>query len=214
MKYLYNNTGSEQVYIAKSISASSYYQIPANLEIPFSMESSLMVAIAAGDTIVSKTDDSTGHIPNVNEAIDYLKGNIAKEVLSTTPPFTNKTTIDGKNLYARTTGKSFTLTAGANTLDFDIPYAHVKITGMEIIGSEVGDTLDFFVLDDDSGTYSTVPNYVLNQFGYDVAVPDGFYKRESNYDADLYYNMCISITYYSTSAKTVYINYVLHEVKD
>jgi hypothetical protein len=130
------------------------------------------------------------------------------------PPFAAKVTPEGKNLFARTTGKKFTLSAGANTLDFDITYAHCKITGMEIVGSKVGDTLDFLVLDDDSGTYSGTANAVLNQFGYDVAMPDGFYKRESNYDADLYLNMTISIEYDSESAKDVYINYVLHEVKD
>lgn len=129
------------------------------------------------------------------------------------PPFAAKVLPNGKKLYGRAHGKAFTLTAGANTLDFDVPYAACKITGMEIVGGEIGDTLDFFILDDDSGTYSTIPNYMLNQFGFDVAVSKDFYKRESAYDADLYYNMCISIAYYSQTAKTVYINYILHEVK-
>lgn len=130
-----------------------------------------------------------------------------------TVPFAAKNLPDGKKLFARTHGKKFTLTAGSNTIDFDIPYAQAKLTGLEIINGEAGDNIDFFILDDDVGTYSTVPNYVLNQFGYDVNVPKDYYVRESNYDADLYLNMCISMAYYSESAKDVYINYILHEVK-
>lgn len=131
-----------------------------------------------------------------------------------TPAFADKKLTDGKKLYARTHGKSFQVSIGANTLDFDVPYNTCKINGIEIINGEIGDKVDLFVLDDDSGSYSTIPNFVLNQFGFDANVAKDFYNRESKYDADLYLNMCISVTYYSTSSKTIYINYLLHEVKN
>jgi len=134
-------------------------------------------------------------------------------IVTSQPPFSSKTLPDGKKLYARTQGKEFTLVAGANTLDFSIPYPTCKITGVEIINGELGDKVDLFILDDPSGTYSTIPNDILNQFGFDTNIAKDFYKKESHYDADLYINMNISITYYSQSAKNIYINYLLHEVK-
>lgn len=128
-------------------------------------------------------------------------------------PFASKVLKDGKKLFARTHGAEYALTTGNNNLTFVVPYAQVKINEIEISGCELGDSIDFFVLDTTTGTYSTVPNLPLNQFGFDVKCPDGFYRRKSNYDADLFANMQLYIVYNSKSAKNVYINYVLHEVK-
>ena len=130
------------------------------------------------------------------------------------PPFAAKTLPNGKKLYARTHGKKFTVTPGQNTLEFDIPYGECKLSGVQIINCELAECLDFFVLDDDVGTYSTIPNYPLNQFGFDVFMTKDSYVRESNYDASLYQNMTISIQYKAEVGKDVYINYMLHEVKD
>jgi len=218
-KWIKNNSGSNSTYaIGQVIADTAYFEIPTLDEFLWANDSTLLSDIGSGAAIVAKDDSGNTDIADVNEAINYLKGNQPIKIDPTTSvnsyAFADKKTHEGKKLYGRTHGKSFTLSSGANTIDFDIPYAACKITGMEVVGSEIGDTLDFFILDDDSGTYSTVPNYVLNQFGFDVAVSKDFYKRESPYDADLYYDMCISIAYYSTSAKTIYVNYVLHEVKD
>lgn len=149
-----------------------------------------------------------------SQSVEHEYKIIDEVMVDSQPPFAAKVLPNGKKLYARTRGASFAVSTGVNTLDFDIPYPTCKITGLEIINGEVGDKVDLFILDDDLGTYSTVPNYVLNQFGFDTNIAKDFYNRESQYDADLYYNMCVSITYYSQSAKTVYINYLLHEVKD
>lgn len=133
--------------------------------------------------------------------------------ISSEPAFADKIMVDGKKLYGRVEGREFPLVIGVNYLDFDIPYAACKITGIELINGSVGDKIDLFVLDDDVGTYSTIPNYPLNQFGFSVNVAKDLYQRESRYDADLYYNMTVSVVYYSQDAKSVYINYSLHEVK-
>lgn len=119
----------------------------------------------------------------------------------------------GKKLFTRTHGSTFTLAVGANDCVFTVPYPQVKFNALEIVGCEKGDVVSLQILDDDSGTVSTVPNYVLNQFGFSVGVPDGFYIRESKYDADLFYGLKVKVIYESVSAKDVTINYVMHELK-
>lgn len=128
------------------------------------------------------------------------------------PPFANKVLAD-KKIYSRVTGKSFALNSGSNVCDFTVPYPWMKIIGVEVVNGEVGDTVDFTVHDDASGTYSGYANLQLNQFGFDVNIASGYYKRLCNYDADIYQNMVLKSTYQSQSAKTVYINYIIHEVK-
>lgn len=130
------------------------------------------------------------------------------------PPFSSKVLGDGKKIFARTHGKEYTLTLGINYLTFEIPYSQVKINEIEIINCEAGDSVDFFVLDSTTGSYSTIPNYPLNQFGFDVKCSKDFYRRKSNYDADLFLGMQLYVVYNSKSAKAAYINYILHEVKE
>lgn len=130
------------------------------------------------------------------------------------PVFKDKVLPDGKKLYNRTTGKKFTAIQGFNIFTFAIPFTQMKFTGIEVINCEIGDKVDLFVTDDATGSYTTVPNYELNQFGFEVNMPDKFYTRESNYDADLFQGMIVKAVYNSASAKDVYINYLIHEVKE
>jgi len=118
-------------------------------------------------------------------------------------PFDAKT--DGINrLFARSTGREFTLTAGENTCEFTIAYTKCKITGIELIGGELGDHVDFYVVH---------PTYgVLGQFAYTNYVAKDFYVRESKYDADLMAGLILRCFYHSMTAKPIYVNYLLHEV--
>jgi len=120
---------------------------------------------------------------------------------------------NGLKLFTRTHGASYDLEIGSGNCDFVIPYNQVKFNALEIVGCEKGDTISLQILDSDSGIVSTVPNYMLNQFGFSVGVPDGFYVRESKYDADLFSGLKIRIMYESISAKKIHINYILHELK-
>lgn len=156
---------------------------------------------------------------NPAHTIDTAKTAIIESVgdnivhVTKSPVFGEKT-INGKKLYVRDHGASFALSAGTNdTLNFNIPYDEVKFNGIEIIGGEIGDKVDLKVWDTPTGTISTIANYVLNQFGYSVNVAKDYYHRESKYDADLIKDMKIEIEYNSVSAKTVYVNYLLHELK-
>lgn len=217
-KYLYNTTESDLSFVGKTLPAEDYYLIPANLELKFSITSEILSALSEGDLIISRSADSSGHITDLSSAVDYLKENLPKLVDSTNYPFAAKTLPDGKKLYQRIHGFSATVSGTPDNITFTVPYPTCKITEIEILEGNTGDIVNFKVLDDTSGTYSGVPNYVLNQFGFSVNIAEKFYSRKSNYDADLYYGMQVRLEYDSTASdllpKTVYINLILHEVKD
>jgi hypothetical protein len=135
-----------------------------------------------------------------------------KRLESMSSPFTSKM-VGTKKIYARTTGLQFVLAAGANTVTYTATLPWVKITGVEVIGAETLDFVDFKVKDTAAGTYSGVPNYMLNQFGFAVNVPKDYYKREATFDADLYQGMVLEFIYTSVSAKTIGVNLIMAEVK-
>lgn len=127
--------------------------------------------------------------------------------------FSSKTLPNGKKLHARTTGFQAALIAGANVVTYTATYAWAKVVGVEVINCEALDIVELKVFDTATGTYSTIPNYQLNQFGYTVNLPKDFYHRSSPFDADLYVGMVIKIEYNSVSAKTVGFNLIMSEVK-
>jgi len=127
-------------------------------------------------------------------------------------PFASKT-LENKKLYKRVHGISAELAAGANTIIYTIPYQWVKINGIEVINGESGDAVSFYILDSTTGTYSTIPNYTLNQFAFDVNIAKDYYEHKSEFDADLYQGMQVKIVYNSLSVKTVGINFLLNELK-
>ena len=138
-------------------------------------------------------------------------------VVGSSPAFTAKTVIatDGstKKLYARTTGFQASVAVGANSVSYTATYPWAKVTGIEVINCEALDVVQLKVLDTTTGTYSTIPNYTLNQFGFTVSLPKDFYQRISQFDADLYVGMVLRIEYTSVSAKTVGFNLIMNEVK-
>lgn len=119
-----------------------------------------------------------------------------------------------KKLYKRVHGVQNIVSPGSNTIIYTIPYAWVKITGMEIIAGDNLDTISVEILDSTAGTYSTIPNYKLNQFAYNINIAKDYYEHKSEYDADLYLNMQIKITYTSISItnKTIGLNFIMNEV--
>lgn len=172
-----------------------------------------------GDVITVTTQDvlSTADETVLNGLLAAHQGNPISDDPSSVniveiPAFAAKTVGD-KSLFTRETGKDFALSVGANTCEFAITYPQVKLDGVEIAGCELGDVVDLKILDDASGTYSGIANKLLNQFGFGVLLPKDFYRKISKYDADLYLGMRVVFEYNSVSAKTVCINYDIHEVK-
>lgn len=121
-----------------------------------------------------------------------------------------------KKFFMRIHGVSAEVQSAPNNIDFVVPYNTCKITGVEIVGGELGDKVNLKVLDTPTGTISGIANHILNQFGYNVNLSKDYYKYESAYDADLIKDMKIRIEYDAKdelSPKTVYINFILHELK-
>jgi hypothetical protein len=130
----------------------------------------------------------------------------------TSSPFASKT-VGSKKLFKRIHGVMTDCVVGVNEIIFNIPYNAVKITGIEMIGGSVGDRCSLIVLDTPTGAISTVPNYPLNQFGFDVCISQGAYSYQSEYDADLIKDMKLKVIYTSTVVAPIGLNFILNEVK-
>lgn len=156
-----------------------------------------------------------------NNFLEYVDGDLNTRPVTVDSdiqnlPFASKTMPDGRKIFRRTHGISGIVAGSPDSIVFNVPYANCKITGIEIINGDIGDSINLKVLDTPSGTISTIPDYMLNQFGFSTYISGGFHKYESNYDADLIENMKILIEYDAINSnllpKTVYINIILHEI--
>jgi len=212
MPFNINNESDVPVtYQGQTIAPGAFYTV-ADPGTAFALDYVLINDVIYGDTSITvKTATHRGQ-----DALAILS-TIRSAFVSITSaplqsPFAAKK-IGTKNLVARTTGVSYAVTTGATTLLFTIAYPWVKINGVEIIGAVVGDSCNFKVFDTAAGTYSTIPNYQLNQFGFNVQMAPGFYQRISDFDADLYEGMVLQVEYTSVSNKNVGINYILTEMK-
>jgi hypothetical protein len=182
---------------------SAYSYIVANEDYPTGFKGYKKLTVGEFNNAVSQIQSS-----------GYFETKIKEKVNTTNQPFAAKVLADGRKLFQRVHGESYTLNSGANTFEFEVPYPQVKFNEIEIIGAELGDRADLNVLDTASGLISGIPNFKLNQFGSGVYIKPDYYPRASNYDADLFQGMKISMDYNSQSAKTIYINFILHEVKN
>lgn len=135
-------------------------------------------------------------------------------------PFRSKYNKTGQ-LFKRIHGVSILVPANSTAnLDFPIPYNICLFAGAEIFGTEIGDQVNFKLLDDAINTYSQAPveqvgaNYMLMQFGFGLFMPGGPYKNTSDYDAELYNGMIIRCEYTNNTNtdKTIYMNPEIHEV--
>ena len=130
-------------------------------------------------------------------------------------PFSAKVLPDGSKLFRRKHGYSILVDAlSSKDLIVTIPYDSCKINKLEIIDANPLDTIDLIILDSVDGTYTSVPNYELNQFGFDVQLSALLYSDKSDYDAELYKGMQLKIVYKNKTQNTkkVGVNVILHEM--
>lgn len=146
----------------------------------------------------------------IHEIIDL---SVKKTDITSIPSSTAKTTNDGKKLFKRVHGIRSNVVAGNNVVDFIVPYPHVKIKEIQFFGADLGEYVELEIFDTAVGTYTGVPNFKLNQFGFSANIANEFYTHKSEFDADLYQGMIVKITYYSINSKNIGINYVMDEVK-
>lgn len=147
----------------------------------------------------------------------YFKFDEKIEDFKLPSPFANKK-YKNKNLFRRKHGffsdEIAPQTSGVVSLV--VPYDLCKINTLEIVNCSKDINLDFKVYDTPIGSISGVENYMLNQFGYNVEMPEsGMYRDVSEYDADLIKSMKIEITINNESNETYKCrgNIVYHEVK-
>lgn len=201
-------------YAGQEIAASGSYTIQAVEAIKWANDDALMADLASAK---AKVNDGTSDIIGLSNQINFLKDIQSNEVVvSSAPAFGSKTIVVAgvtKKLYARNIGFQSALTAGVNLVTHTLTLPWVKMLGVEVINSEALDFVDLKVLDSAAGSYSGVPNLVLNQFAFATNIPKDYYIRMSNFDVDLYVGMQIQITYTSVSAKTVGFNLLTNEVK-
>lgn len=118
-------------------------------------------------------------------------------------------------LFKRIHGVAIDAVPGANVIEFVVPYNITKINCLEVIGGNIGDYCDFEVYDTPTGTISGVPNLMLNQFGFNVYISEGYYEQKSEYDADLIKDMKLECHIFNSSnvTKKVAVNFILNELK-
>jgi len=204
-----NNKESSDVWAGMTIAAGAEYDLQAADLAVWKANDKVIQDLASLELLIG---DGTSYKTTGSEAVNYLLGTSVDVKVNEAPPFSSKK-IGSKKLYTRATGKAFTVSVGSNNLDFLIPYNEMKINGIEIVNGKVGEKVNLKVLDTAAGTISTVPNYMLNQFGFDVNLPDGMFVRESQYDADMIKDLVIRIEYTAIEARDVRVNYLIHELK-
>lgn len=127
-------------------------------------------------------------------------------------PFASKR-FGSKKLWKRKHGIRQTLAIGSNEFIFVIPYIWAKFTAIEVVGAEVGDYADLYVLDRHVNPQYRTPDAVLAQFAYTCNIAPGYYLSSAEFDSDIYLDMQLKAVYNSVSAKTVGINFIMNEVK-
>lgn len=214
-----NNQTSEVIVfedIIESVSADASREIDPSQEYKWANSSDVLSAITNGDIKIERNGvEYTDYAEQVNVLKNLTSEVVLKDNKAFEQPFANKVLVNGKKLFRRKHGASASIPANdSGTIEIVVPYTQCKITEAEITNCSVGDTADLKVYDNAAGTISGVPNLMLNQFGFSVQLPDGMYTDESNYDADLIQGMKVEITYNNNtnSAKTVGVNFVLHQL--
>jgi len=204
-----NTKGTDDTWCGQLIEAGAEYDLQSADMIPWRSNDKVMQDLSTLDLLIG---DGVSYKTSGASAVSYLLGTSQDVTVKEQPAFAAKT-VGGLKLYTRATGKTFAVDVGANALDFLIPYNAMKFNGIEITNGKIGEKVSLKVLDTPTGTITTVPNYLLNQFGFDLNLPDGFYVRESAYDADVIKDLQVRIEYNAVEARDVYVNYLIHEVK-
>jgi hypothetical protein len=217
-----NNTSEVKTWL-RTFQPGEEYILPTDNTILFkySVLESLLIDIANGEALIGNGDI---FYTSVNDQLNYLKGNLPQEVnISSAPPFSSKI-IDNKKIFRRKHGFSFVVPANSNnSLYLTVPYNEVLINEVELTNCVQGDSIDFFVYDSVNGLYqqslgvpagSVNSDLMLNQFGFGVYLPQGFYRDRSEYDAKLFGTMRVKITYYNNNSveNTVLGNIIYHEL--
>ena len=209
-KWIKNDSGSTKTWVGQEITNQSYYEIQSNEELEWANNSTLLTDIGSGDAVVAKDDSGNTDFSDVNEAIDYLKGDVpySVKVLAFTDP---------NGVTNRFEGFSGTATKNTTTdIDFLIPYDR-QLNGGYMMQQDGfwGDKFTFQIIDKDGvgvtkgwynqATFDAMGNiYVANEFAKNWYVdPDKTSQHaiESSFTGTIYDGLYVRIKY--TSVGTV-----------
>lgn len=176
------------------------------------------------DCEISQYSQEQNDADKLDFEINY-KNSANQNITDNASPFSSKT-INGYKLFRRKHGSNIVIAEPNETIIIDIviPYDLCKIDKIEVIGANNCDTADLKVYDTpnaqvqiNSGVPEAyrIPGRMLNQFGFNVVIPENFYEDSSKYDADLIKGMRVEASIKNNSDKqTKYgVNFTLHEVK-
>jgi hypothetical protein len=211
MIYIKNISGSQIIVRGVVIEDNTYYEIQETHRIDWYNDESVYAFIGSDQLQIAKLNDGSNDIQDKVKQWEYLGNELPSQVEISTPIINNAFANKG-NHHFRGTGKKFICAANTTTsCEFEISYTHVKFNGVNILNGNSGDTCNLKVLDNAAGTFSTVPNYTLDQFGFDWNITDS--KELLPYVADLYQTMKIVIEYTNnTDSETeIFVNYYIHE---
>lgn len=219
-KIIKNLTLVSNNYSGQIIEAGQIYSIPDSELINFQKNDLLISHLSDSTPKASIYSDADSNELSGSDAIKFLFDIKGSQINS---PFTSKT-IDGKKVFRRKHGITKDCPLGNTEFEFIVPYDAVKINELELTNCQVGDCVDLVVYDTPQGHIqqamgvpagSITPSLALNQFGFDVALPNGFFHDESSYDADLIKDMKIKVIYKNNGTDTIKngVNIVYHELK-
>jgi len=119
----------------------------------------------------------------------------------------------GKNHF-KGTGVELLVPAGeTKDIDLVIPAGEYRYNAIEVLNGDYGDEVQLEVVDDANGTYSSIPNYILDTFGINWKMRKELIKTLP-YEATVFAGMILRVKYSNNQEtdKTIYANHDLHLV--
>ena len=108
-------------------------------------------------------------------------------------------------IYPRLEGITKQCIVGENEILFQVKYEAVKLHGLEVVGSSLGDNVDVFILK---------PNQeVIEKLCSNWNLPKDYYLRPNYYDNNLLKGMYLKIVYRSIDVKNIGANFLVYEVR-
>jgi len=109
--------------------------------------------------------------------------------------------------------KNIITASSTGNIEFTVLPGIYNFNAVEILNGNYGDVVQLRVMDDALGTYTTVPNMILNQFGTNWNMRQELIK-DLPYPAKLQEGMIIRVVYTNNSLadREIYFNLDLHKI--
>jgi len=214
MKYLKNNTELNYTFFSNEILAGEYFAIPDVDLIKWTSSSAIMSAVTSLILVVARDDSGTTDYTVMLEGLNYLRNEVPTTVsvsaLPQSPPFAESS----HHTFKGTGYKQNCPQSATTNIDFTVDQSY-DLTGIEILNGRLGDEVNMKVLDTATGTYSSVANYVLSQFGVNWNITPDRFSKVLSYSARLQVGMIVRFEYINNdiSDRMIYANLDLHEIK-